>query len=825
MVNLTVGEAQTRAASVQVSGYEIELDLDTGESTFESMCRMTFQSREGKATFVEIATDVLHEVDLNGAPLDVSLLSDGRFPIEPAVGSNMLTVRATMSYSHDGEGLHRSVDPEDGKAYVYAMTFLDAAPRVFACFDQPDLKAEVSVRAKVPEGWSVLGNGRAQQEHDVDGGPVGWWTIALTKPLSTYLITLVAGPYHAIAAEHDGITLGLHCRQSLATHLDKDAEELFTLTGQCFDEYHRLFGIRYPFGEYHQVFVPEFNAGAMENPGCVTFMDELVFRAQATDSQRSNRANTVAHEMAHQWFGDLVTMRWWDDLWLNESFADYMGHRVCVDATSFTDNWLLFALDNKAWGLDADQRSSTHPVAGNGSPDAHSALTNFDGISYSKGAVALRQLAGYLGDEAFVRGIVDHLTTHSYRNATLADLVTSWETASGRNLSDWTAGWLETSGVDTLSVRRGPSTTIEREGGAPNGAPRVHAIKVTSYDEEGTATTVPVVLTDDSTQIPLDSSDPSTLVLPDSEDESWAKISLDSSAVARLPALLPQIDSAISRAVLWGALRDGLLDAHVAPDDYLHVACAALPHEGNDFIVGRVLTESVARAGTYLHTGAQLQQLESLAHDLLDASQPESNRQLLASRALLMVTTDVKMLWSWLDGHAHDGLLMDADMRWRVLEQLCVLGVAGRDDIRREKERDPSSQGAVAALRCGAALPTADGKQSAWETITTDRDISNHDLYALCASFFRASQQHLTRPYVPRFFSDLPATAQWRSGWVVQTSCHLTFPRFAATDDILELADDVLNGSVLDSFARRAISDQTDDLRRLRASRQSFGEG
>ncbi len=277
MVNLTVDEARTRAASVRVSRYEIALDLDTGDSTFESTSRVFFESLDGKASFFEVVAAELHSVELNGEILDSALLTESRFPLDPVAGSNVLTVRATMAYSHDGEGLHRTVDPEDGRAYVYAMTFLDAAPRVFACFDQPDLKAEVSLRVKVPDDWTVIGNGRAIRDAGEAGDEPtsrGWWTLTDTLPLSTYFVTLVAGPYHSVTTEHDGITLGLHCRESLAAHLDKDAEELFTLTGQCFDEYHRLFGIRYPFGDYHQAFVPEFNAGAMENPGCVTFADE-----------------------------------------------------------------------------------------------------------------------------------------------------------------------------------------------------------------------------------------------------------------------------------------------------------------------------------------------------------------------------------------------------------------------------------------------------------------------------------------------------------------------------------------------------------------------
>ncbi len=425
MPSLTVNEARTRATSIAVTSYDVQLDLTRGDQAFHSRTTIEFRSRDHQDSFLDVAPAELHSVRLNKRPVDVTELHDGRLHLRDLADENVVEVDALMAYSHDGEGLHRAVDPEDGQAYVYAMAFLPA-PRIFACFDQPDLKAPYRVTVRAPEQCTVLGNGAATQVQP------GVWSLAETKPLSTYFVTLVAGPYHSLRAEHDGIPLGLHCRQSLAPHLDKDAEELFSVTAACFDEYHRLFGIRYPFGEYHQAFVPEFNAGAMENPGCVTFSDDLVFKAPATDNLRATRAMVVAHEMAHQWFGDLVTMQWWDDLWLNESFAEYMGYRVTSEVTPFTDVRAEFALSRKAWGMAADQRTSTHPVAGNGARDAKEALTNFDGISYTKGAASLRQLNAYLGDEAFLAGVVDHLHRHSYGNATLTDLVQSWEQASGK---------------------------------------------------------------------------------------------------------------------------------------------------------------------------------------------------------------------------------------------------------------------------------------------------------------------------------------------------------------------------------------------------------
>ncbi|MGA9346044.1 MAG: M1 family aminopeptidase, partial [Nocardioidaceae bacterium] len=333
MRSLTDTEAADRAAAISVDSYDIDLDLTRGPDNFGSHTEISFRSRDGSATFLDLQATEVSSITLNGQPVDAGLVEEGRLRLDGLADANTIVVDALMAYSRDGEGMHRTVDPEDKQAYLYAMAFLPAAPRIFACFDQPDLKAVYRVQVTAPTDWVVLGNGVATQTEP------GRWTLSETLPLSTYFVTLVAGPYYSLTREHDGMKLGLHCRQSLARHLDKDADELFTITAQCFDEYHRLFGIRYPFGDYHQAFVPEFNAGAMENPGCVTWTDEFVFKAQATDSLRATRAMVVAHEMAHQWFGDLVTMTWWDDLWLNESFAEYMGYRTTAKATRFDDVW------------------------------------------------------------------------------------------------------------------------------------------------------------------------------------------------------------------------------------------------------------------------------------------------------------------------------------------------------------------------------------------------------------------------------------------------------------------------------------------------------
>ena len=722
-----------------------------------------------------------------------------------------------FAYSHDGEGLHRAVDPEDKQAYVYAMTFLPGAPRIFACFDQPDLKAVYRLTVIAPDDWTVVGNGAAEQTAP------GRWTLAETLPLSTYFATLVAGPYHSIRAEHDGIQLGLHCRQSLAPHLDKDADELFEVTGQCLDEYHRLFGIRYPFGEYHQAFVPEFNAGAMENPGCVTFTDDLVFKAQATDSLRATRANVVAHEMAHQWFGDLVTMQWWDDLWLNESFAEYMGYRVTSEVTRFDDVWVEYAYVTKPWGMAADQRSSTHPIASNGAADAQKALTDFDGISYSKGTAALRQLNAYIGDDAFLAGVIDHLTTHSYGNATLADLLAAWEKASGKDVRAWAEAWLRTSGVDVLTseVRDG-HVVIERVNGSDVHVARPHAFTATSFDARGTGRSEPVVITEATAEVALEL-DPDGLLLPDSADETWAKIRLDGASLSRVPQLLPKIDDPLARAAVWGVLREGLLDATVAPKLYLQAVEQALPHDTDlavENILGGPRKGAIGAVGTFFSATDDRQRLATVAADLVDTAPPGSNRQLIAVRSLIELTTDSELLRGWRSGETTpEGVVADEDFRWRLTRALSGLGELGLDDIAAEAQRDPSSQGALHALKCRAVLPDARTKDAVWAQIVSDSELSNYELYALATYFFRPDQREITQPYVSRYFAEVPETDRIRTGWVVEQAVALSYPRYAIDAETVTLAEQALARDDLSPGVRRSMSDATDDLRWALASR------
>ena len=444
-VSLTRVEAEERADQITVESMIIELDLTDPEAeTFGSRTEITFRSR-GDESFVEFRGRELIAARLNGDDLDPERWQGGRIRLSGLRSDNTLIIEGRMAYADDGEGLHRHVDPQDQQTYLYAMSFLDAGPRWFACFDQPDLKAGYELRVAAPAHWLVIGNGPSRMVEP------GRWVITPTGRLASYFVTVVAGPYVSVIDEHAGIRLGFHARASLAAELKVEADDMIKVTRQSFDYYHELFGIPYPFGEYHQAFVPDFNAGAMENPGCVTLRDGFLYRGRATEADRGRRANVIAHELAHMWFGDLVTMRWWDNLWLNESFAEYLAHRCCTAATAYP-LWTEFGILRKDWGLVADQSPSTHPIAGQDTPDTQRALQNFDGIAYAKGAAVVKQLAGYLGDAVFVAGLRSYIDRFAFGNATFEDLIETWTSAGAVDLGTWAEAWLRTAGPDTIDL-------------------------------------------------------------------------------------------------------------------------------------------------------------------------------------------------------------------------------------------------------------------------------------------------------------------------------------------------------------------------------------
>ncbi len=795
---------------------EVDLDLDRGAEDFGSTTRIRFSCNEpGAATFLELRAVSVDSITLNGAVIAPDSLVEGRLPLSGLAADNDIEVVATMAYSRDGQGLHRSTDPADGEDYVYGHLFLDAAPTVFACFDQPDLKAPYAVTVRAPQEWVVLGNGRATQNAP------GEWTLSETLPLATYFVTVCAGPYVSVHDEHDGIPLGIHARRSLQPELEKHAPQMFEVTKQSFDYYHRTFDVRYPFGDYDQVFVPEFNAGAMENPGCVTFRDQMLYRGVATREEILQRSNTIAHEMAHMWFGDLVTMQWWDDLWLNESFAEFMAYTATSTATEFTDSWVEFGIARKQWGYAAERAPSTHPVAGSPAPDAQSALENFDGISYAKGASVLRQLVTLMGVDAFNTGVTAYLRSHEHGNGQLSEFLAAMEEAHGAPLDAWSRAWLETAGVDVIALDR--FGTLTRTTPETYPADRLHALDVAGFTDG--AEVFRSVVTLDSPTVNVDGFAATAAVLvPNAGDLTWAQVDLDEASLAALPAQLSRITDPVARSVLWGAVLTGVYRASVDPRVALDTFTAAWPHESDVALMSRVALAFTDRlvpqfVSPELRESAD-SRLAGAALMAFQGAEPGSDHAVVAARVVAATTADEDRLLAWVGGRSLPaGLDDDADFRWIVLRTLARLGLADDALIARVEGDDTTLSGQLAALGARAARPGIPDKEWAWAELTQNRARSNYELNALAAGFWSSGSLEDLRPYAARYVSDIPHLAQWLGADALDRVAILAFPGRVVEPETVDLVREAMARPDLTAGVRRSMADELSKLEEALASR------
>jgi aminopeptidase N len=860
---LTRDEAQTRAQLLDVHRYTVSLDLTSGDDTFDSLTVIRFTVRtttgtpqDSTDTFVELKPAELRSATLDGQPLDPTDLTENRLPLKNLTpGQHELRIDATMRYSRTGEGMHRFTDPTDGETYLYTQLFMEDVQRVFAAFDQPDLKARFDLTITAPQNWTVLANGITEHTGN------GTWKAATTPPISTYLVAIAAGPWHTIRTQHRGLPFAIHCRRSLAPHLDTDADEILDITRACFDRYHEKFDEPYPFDSYDQAFVPEFNAGAMENPGLVTFRDEFVYRSAVTDTERQTRAMVIAHEMAHMWFGDLVTLQWWDDIWLNESFAEYMGYQTTTEATRFTDTWTQFGVSRKTWGYDADKRPTTHPVAPETVPDTASALLNFDGISYAKGASALRQLVTWLGEKDFLAGINTHIQRHKFANATLTDFIDSLASATDRDVHAWADAWLRTTGVDTLTPElntenghwalhishhgshgtwTGPDPTQNRNDlkhlGTlqPGGATRPHRITIGVYDHDlhdtGRLTLrqrLETDLTGKNTGILTAGTRPALIVLNDA-DLTYAKIRFDPDSLQTIREHLSGLPDPLTRAVIWNALRDAVRDNELPARTYLDIARTHLPHETDLALTDAVLAFATSHiANRYLTPDQRptaLTTLTELCRDLIRRTEDGDNPglRLIAVRRFIDVAAHPDTIATWLDeGTVHGGPELDPELRWRILTRLAVLGATDETAITTELHHDPSATGQEGAARCRAALPDTDAKNRAWQAMFTSDDLSNYLFTATAQGFWQPEQTDLLHDYVPRYYQDAISLAARRGPAIADAAGHWAFPAHAVHPDHLSLGQTCLHNSDPIPALRRKLADQLDDLARALRVRQA----
>ncbi|RVW01960.1 aminopeptidase N [Rhodococcus xishaensis] len=818
IANLTRAETAARSSAVTVRSYRVELDVtgapDSTEAGFLTTTTVEFDSSAPESWLDFIGLEI-RSVIVNGQFVDVEY--DGtRITLHGLRRSNTVVVSAVGEYSRSGEGLHRFHDPVDGQTYLYTQYEPADARRVFACFEQPDMKAPFTFAVTAPSGWDVTSNRSAAiVEDDGDGQTVEF---SPTLPISTYITSVVAGPYHRVGSDwrHGDleVPLGILCRASLAKYLDDDT--IFEVTKQGLDFFAEHFDYPYPWGKYDQVFVPEYNLGAMENPGCVTFTEAYVFRGAATAAQYEARANTILHEMAHMWFGDLVTMVWWDDLWLKESFADYMGTLASAEATEWSDAWVAFANRRKAWAYSQDQLPTTHPIVAD-IVDLEAAKLNFDGITYAKGASVLKQLVTYTGRDAFFEGVRRYFRDHAFGNTTLADLLAELSAGSGRDLGSWAGAWLQTTGVSTLTLEHGADghEIVQTD-------PRPHRLAVGLYDFDDTGDLMlreRVELDVDAERTPVSLPDAALRLLNDG-DLTYAKARLDAQSLDTVERSLSRVVDPLARGLIWSALWNATRDGELAPARYLSMAKEFVSAETNTALLTTVLTNASFAIGHYLPLAERVSWRSAWLETswiVMGESDPGSGAQLAWARAVAAAAvfddgraTDIREILTG-DRPAPDGLALDPDLRWALWTALSATGHADPSDLDVELTRDDTASGRTAQLRALAARPDAEVKARAWTSALEDTALSNDHLDAVIGGFRAGERRDLIASYDDAYFAAIRDVWAQRSIELARRVVLGLFPASESLDPVDAWLD---ANSDAPGALRRLVIEQRDHLRR-----------
>ncbi len=837
--NLTRDEARARAEILDVESYTVDLDLTTSDTTFGSTTVIRFScSQPGASTFADLVGATIHELSLNGEPLDpAAVYGDSRIKLENLAAENELRVVADCAYSRTGEGLHRFVDPADDRVYTYTQFEVPDARRVYTTFEQPDLKATFTFTVTAPESWKVVSNAATPQPVPSGDGKATW-SFPTTEKMSTYITAIVAGEYHEVldsySGKHGDIPLGHYCRQSMKEYLDID--ELLEVTQQGFAFFEEAFDFPYPFGKYDQLYVPEYNMGAMENAGCVTFRDEYLPRSRQVRSFYEQRANTILHEMAHMWFGDLVTMRWWDDLWLNESFAEWASHHASVQATKYVEAWTGFTNARKNWAYRQDQLPSTHPIAAD-NYDLEAVEVNFDGITYAKGASSLKQLVAWVGEEQFLTGLRAYFKAHAFGNSELTDLLGALEQASGRELASWAQEWLQTSGVNTLAADfevddEGLFTSFAVKQSAHPDFPtlRRHRIGIGLYDRQDSRlvrrTSIETDVAGAHTEVSdLVGQQQPDLVLLNEGDLTYAKIRLDERSLATLVEGIATLDDSLARALCWGAAWDMTRDAEMSATDFVTLVLRGIGTETDLMAVSRLPIYTQQAVDSYSAPATRDQLADTWEQGLLgllEQAEAGSDHQLAFARAYAAAARSdeaLDRLAGMLDGSvAHEGLAVDTDLRWTLLRALSARGRAGADRIGEELARDNTISGQERAAATLAVRPTAEAKEQAWNDAVVRDDVPNETQRNIALAFNVSGQDEVLRPYLARYLEVASTIWEQKGTQRASTMLEYMFPRTLTDSETLDTLDAWLESSDANPAAKRYVREGRADIARALAA-------
>jgi aminopeptidase N len=845
--NLTREEAAQRAALLSDLRYDVSLDQTKGPDAYRCEVAIRFRcSSPGASTFLDFVGGAIEEAQLNGRELPASIHDGERIHLENLEAENELRLATTVTYSGTGVGIHRFEDPVDGLVYTHSDYEPFDAHRAFPCFDQPDMKGRFRFSVRTPEGWLAVSNSAPDGVPVPDGDGAIRWTFTETPAISPYITALVSGPFHVLKQSAGGIEMGLWCRQSMAEHMSREAAELFEVTRQGFAYFQERFDYPYPFGaKYDQLFVPDFLAGAMENAACVTFNELYLFRSKVTDAARERRAETVLHELAHMWFGDLVTMRWWDDVWLNESFATYVSTRALAEATRFRDGWVSFADGEKTWAYQQDQLPTTHAITTD-VPDTQSIRLNFDGITYAKGASVLKQLAAWVGDDAFFEGLRIYFRRHEWGNTTLADFLSALEETSGRDLHAWSAEWLETPGLNTLRAAyqeapgSDPATfgAFRVEQSAPPDWPllRSHRLAIGLYDEvdghllRRTRVEVDVPKTADVPEL-VGATIPA-LTLVNDDDLTYSKIRLDERSMATLRERMSAIGDPLARALCWASAWDMVRDAELPTGWYVDMVLRHAPAEGDIGTLQRLLGQARAAIDAYGDPALRderLARVAAAAWSEANGAEPGGEQQLAWIRAWAASAgsdEDRARMHGLLDGPAEvPGLDVDTEMRWHLVGSLASQDRDAELYIAAELERDPTSQGRDHAAAARASRPSTEAKTEAWASFLPTPPLPPPTLMEVLGGFQRYGQRELLEPFVDRYFETLPDL--WEQG-DIQTAMTFTrdaFPRVIIGQRTLDATDRFIRSESPTGPARRLLVEGQDRMDRAIRARAADTRG
>jgi len=831
-LNLSRTEAKDRAEHLYVNSYAVTLDVTKGEETFYSKSEVSFTcNKPGYATFIDAVGRSVISATLNGAAVDVSGFDGESIFITNLAADNVLVIELEAEYSKSGEGLQRSVDPADGEVYLYSQGETAHIRNMFACFDQPSLKATFTLTVTTPGHWEAVSNNPVESK--AVKGELVEWKFKTTPRIPTYLDALIAGPYASVHDVYKGekeIPLGIYCRKSMMQYLDP--EDIFLITKQGFEYFEKVFGLAYPFEKYDQIAVVDFNFGAMENAGAVTFREEvLVFRSHMPDKAYLSRANTILHEMAHMWFGDMVTMFWWDDLWLNESFAEWASYLALSESTRFNGAWTEFNSARKNWAYRQDQLSSTHPIIAD-MVDMEAVNANFDGITYAKGASVLHQLVAHVGRPQFIAGLQKYFAKHAWGNTTLNDLLVELESASGRKLDTWVNTWLQTAGVNTLRPQLEiagdtyTSIVISQEVPlVPAGSKelRPHRLAVGLYDISGDSLnrrkSVELDVVGASTVVSeLAGEKVADLLLINDRDLSYAKLRFDDRSIATLKKYLGRLNDPLARALSWAAIWDMHRDAQISSADFIEVALSGLAGENDDAIVNIVIGQLGTSVEGYASDANRNKYREKLAAgfwNLMQASAPASDLQLLYSRAFAAnahTPEQIKNVRGLLNGEVK-GLKVDTDRRWDFLIALTERGAATKAELDAELASDNTTSGNLAYQSAKAATPNSEAKAYAFNTVM-HQDAQTSVRSALVAGFQRPIQRHLLEPFVDLYFENL--LSEWESKSYEGAAKFVTgmYPSWIISQVTLDKTNAWLNGVGKDAPAvlRKLVKESQDGV-------------